>query len=89
MQRVVRLMLAYLVCITLDFQISIVRVCIKSLANVFDTNVATLSDFLIHFNFRKYKDRAEHDQKLLNIMFHFNPHLLHQLECSWNFKVRS
>ena len=19
-------------------------------------------------------------------MFHFNPHLLHQLECSWNFK---
>ena len=35
---------------------------------------------------RKYKDRAEHDQKLLNIMFHFNPHLLHQLECSWNFK---
>ena len=30
---------------------------------------------------RKYKDRAEHDQKLLNIMFHFNPHLLHQLEC--------
>ena len=38
------------------------------------------------FHLRKYKDRAEHDQKLLNIMFHFNPHLLHQLECSWNFK---
>ena len=36
--------------------------------------------------FRKYKDRAEHDQKLLNIMFHFNPDMLHQLACSWNFK---
>jgi len=43
------------------------------------------SELLLKY-YRKYKDRAEHDQKLLNIMFHFNPHLLHQLECSWNFK---
>lgn len=43
------------------------------------------SELLLNY-YRKYKDRAEHDQKLLNIMFHFNPDMLHQLECSWNFK---
>ncbi|CBY18947.1 unnamed protein product [Oikopleura dioica] len=43
------------------------------------------SELLLKY-YRKYKDRAEHDQKLLNIMFHFNPEMLHQLECSWNFK---
>lgn len=43
------------------------------------------SDLLLKY-YRKYKDKAEHDQKLLNIMFHFNPDMLKQLECSWNFK---
>lgn len=43
------------------------------------------SELLLAY-YRKYKDRAEHDQKLLNIMFHFNPDMLKQLECSWNFK---
>ena len=43
------------------------------------------SELLLAY-YRKYKDRAEHDQKLLNIMFHFNSDMLHQLECSWNFK---
>nr|CAB3251434.1 glucoside xylosyltransferase 1-like [Phallusia mammillata] len=36
--------------------------------------------------YEKYKDKAEHDQKLLNIMYHYNPDLLRQLSCSWNFK---
>lgn len=38
-------------------------------------NVATAKygvDLLLPY-YKKYKDKAEHDQKLLNIMFHFNP----------------
>uniref|UniRef100_H2YMG5 Nucleotide-diphospho-sugar transferase domain-containing protein n=1 Tax=Ciona savignyi TaxID=51511 RepID=H2YMG5_CIOSA len=34
----------------------------------------------------EYKEKAEHDQKLLNIIFHYNPELLRQLPCTWNFK---
>merc|ERR1719454_1049785 len=44
------------------------------------------SDLLIPY-YQKYKDKAEHDQKLMNIVFHFNPHLLKQLHCHWNFKT--
>nr|XP_018671616.2 glucoside xylosyltransferase 1-like isoform X1 [Ciona intestinalis] len=42
-------------------------------------------DLLLPY-YDEYKEKAEHDQKLLNIMFHFNPSLLRQLPCSWNFK---
>ena len=44
------------------------------------------SDLLIPY-YQKYKDKAEHDQKLMNIVFHYNPHLLRQLNCHWNFKT--
>lgn len=43
-------------------------------------------DLLIPY-YRRYKDKAEHDQKLMNIIFHFNPHLLKQLPCKWNWKT--
>lgn len=43
------------------------------------------ADLLLAY-YKKFKDAAEHDQKLLNIMFHFNPDLLYRLPCSWNFK---
>merc|ERR1712176_648207 len=43
-------------------------------------------DLLIPY-YNKYKDKAEHDQKLMNIVFHFNPNLLKQLDCKWNFKT--
>jgi len=33
-------------------------------------------DLLLEY-YRKYKSKAEHDQKLLNIMFHFNPGTWH------------
>ena len=44
------------------------------------------SDLLIPY-YNRYKDKAEHDQKLMNIIFHFNPDLLRQLKCQWNFKT--
>ncbi|XP_039259898.2 glucoside xylosyltransferase 1-like [Styela clava] len=60
----------------------------KMFHDVDDLTVSTSkygADLLLNF-YRKYKDEAEHDQKLLNIMFHFNSDLLYQLPCSWNFK---
>jgi len=42
-------------------------------------------DFLLEYYFA-YKDRSEHDQKLLNIIFHYNYDLIRQLPCKWNFK---
>ena len=40
---------------------------------------------ILKYYFR-YKNSAEHDQKLLNIIFHYNPELLRRLSCRWNFK---
>ncbi|CAK8692117.1 unnamed protein product [Clavelina lepadiformis] len=43
------------------------------------------SELLMKY-YNRFKDVAEHDQKLLNIMFHYNPAIIKQLPCSWNFK---
>ena len=40
---------------------------------------------ILKYYFR-YKNSAEHDQKLLNIIFHYNPELLRPISCRWNFK---
>jgi len=46
----------------------------------------TYGSKLLLWYYRVYKEKAEHDQKLLNIMFHYNPELIRKLSCKWNFK---
>ena len=43
-------------------------------------------DLLLKF-YEKYSSVAEHDQKLMNYVFHYNPELLYALPCEFNWKT--
>lgn len=44
------------------------------------------SELLLTY-YNKYQKVAEHDQKLMNYIFHFNHELLHPLPCEYNWKT--